>query len=72
MTFIQEIWARMGDNFIAALAPVFETGRRIGFKFKRGELKLPEDMVKGMLREAYIQGARDALKMAAHIDGEEG
>jgi hypothetical protein len=69
MEFIPDIWAKLADRILEQCeAQVFAPGRRIGFKSKRGELKLPESLVRELMREAYVSGARVALRMAAELD----
>lgn len=71
MKFIPDIWKTMSAR---AINPTFDgllaLGSRVGWKAKKGEAKLPAEMVRQMLLEAYQQGAQAALRMAEEVDGE--
>ncbi len=69
MEYLKDIWVEMTARYAKALDDqFFALARRVGFKAKRGELKVPESVVRELVANAYHDGARAALAMAKEVD----
>lgn len=71
MKYIPEIWKQMSEKYAESYDAQMAPFMRFGFKKKKGEVAIPADMVRNMIRLAYEQGAEMALNMANEIDVEE-
>lgn len=70
MKYIREIWVTMTARYTKAFDDEFvPLATRVGFKAKRGEVKVPITVMREIVAQAYHDGARAALAMAADVDG---
>lgn len=70
MKYNDGIWNEMAARAMTSYDRLMAGAAKMGFKFKKGEVKVPESLVRELVRDSYKLGAKAALDMAAEVDGE--
>jgi hypothetical protein len=68
MEYDRNDWLKRAEKYLSLFErEVMGPARGVGFKFKKGEVKFPEELVKELIRESYLEGVRDALSVLGEL-----